>query len=66
MKKKLLGALLITAVMTGVLGGCGSKNESPAEEPAAKTEAETVSGQDTQDSTGMKIGCVFADLGNSS
>lgn len=68
MKKKLLGILLIAAMITGMLGGCKSKEESPAEEPAAGTEAETEESRDTQDSgtTGMKIGCVFADLGNTS
>ncbi len=45
MKKKVLSALLTTAMLASMLVGCGSSNEAPAAStdaaPAASTEAKT-------------------------
>ena len=41
MKRKLLSALLVTAMTVGLLAGCGgSSNETAATETETKTEAE--------------------------
>ena len=39
MKKKLLSAILATAMMATVLTGCGGSNEQPAAAPAAEEPA---------------------------
>ena len=39
MKKKVLSALLTTAMLASMLVGCGSSNEAPAASTEAKTEA---------------------------
>ncbi len=39
MRKKLLAALLATAMVATLLAGCGAKEEAPAETPAEETEA---------------------------
>ena len=40
MKKKLVGALLITAMMATILGGCGNSNDT-SNAPASTDAAET-------------------------
>ncbi len=72
MKKRVLGIILGTVVAGILVAGCGSssstsesKSTSENSESAAASES-AAEEAGTKDGEGLKIGCVFADLGNTS
>lgn len=75
MKKKVLAIVLGAVMVGGLFAGCGSSTESDsasAEESTISSESsdsaddESASEDSSLDGEGLSIGCVFADLGNTS